>query len=53
MGCKEGVNQFKMRSIQIIYNMKFSREIVESIFEMCMMLDYLLSEEDEGEKKLV
>jgi hypothetical protein len=47
MGAKEGVNQFKMKSIQIIYNMKFSREMVESIFQLCYILDGLLVQEEE------
>lgn len=54
MNTNESINRFKMKSIQIIYNMEFSREMIESIFQHCFMLDSLL-EADEGstEKNLV
>ena len=42
-------NHYKMKSIQIIYNMEFSRQMIEQIFYLSYLVDSSL-EKIEGQK---
>jgi uncharacterized UPF0146 family protein len=46
MKARGGSNRFGIRAIQVIYNMKFSREMVKDIFELCSAVDSMLMVEE-------